>query len=1280
MEISRNNLRKNLIPALAFVAFYFASFFYGCSLSHLNYLFWTATGLTIGFFWRYGFRYWLLALGCGLIANLCQGAGVAFSASMSICYLLESLLGAMILRWIFYFQKRFEQHTIVLATLACGLFAPVLGAFSGAFSLKALGLLPNTAFWDVVWEWWKGSGLGIAFLVPLFFSSYFSALNLRKNWKKVLLVMVLAPTGFYAVFFFSFSESALVLSFIVLYIVCRSLPAFEARIISLLYVVLAIHVTLQGGGPFFGSQFGYGIVHLQLHLAVFATTMLFLTTKTVIQGARTSGIILGLGLITVSLMTSQIRKGEISADAAHFQDLVTDAESRLKVRISFYEEFIKGAAALVQHKQNLSVIDWDKIVTKFNLPERYPALDGLGLIRSVSETELAGYLKKARQRIRPDFALKGYEEEVIFNNTAEHFIVELKAPMKENEKLLGLDMAIQSDPREALILSRKLNEPVLTKFIQDVREKSGTMVQLFFFPVLDDTENSKFVGWVYAPLLTGVFFKDILGTSGRELDLRVFGSQGDSSFTVYGTNNSREMAGVPEKQAQLAVGKRALKIGFYRSNGFNSMKGHFSSWVEFTGLFIFLLIAALVSSLEEVQKKAKDIADEQTKMLRETEQILKDSHEQFVLAIEGANEGLWDWRLNPPSLYLSPRWKEILGYPENCDFSSLDQWMNLIHMEDAKAFRDSMEAYLLGLNPFFESEHRLFRHDGTYAWILAKGKALRDQDGKAYRMVGSISDISRRKEVEVELLKANREAQKATKAKSEFLANMSHEIRTPMNGILGMARLLMDSPNVPEEQKNQISIIFRSCESLLRIVNDVLDFSKIEANKIQIQSYNVDLIDELFDMIELMKFRAREKGIDFQLKADEDFIRSSKTDPIAIRQVLTNLLGNAIKFTDHGAVELELSSEKVNGRQILHHFWVRDTGMGISDSEVRSLFVPFTQVESGLNKKQGGTGLGLAISRGLVEAMGGRIGIVSELGGGSEFSFSIVALELDGPLARKRSSGQKLVEQFTQNRPDISILVADDNEINLTVATKFLKKIGYESDTVTNGAEALLATKAKKYDLILMDHHMPLMDGVEATIEIRKLFPTGGPKILAVTASVIQEEVDKCIRAGMDGFVGKPIKLEDLIQAIDKLFPRGSFARLPKDAKVTLIETSTPQATIEPDGLVNWALVLKNLDDDEALLKSLVDGFLKKIDDKLTELSTATNRGSAKEVGLVAHFLKGLAANFYVEEVRNLCGELEKICKTNVNAEDTEVKVKAVEKSMLKLKEDISSWEQKRAA
>lgn len=421
---------------------------------------------------------------------------------------------------------------------------------------------------------------------------------------------------------------------------------------------------------------------------------------------------------------------------------------------------------------------------------------------------------------------------------------------------------------------------------------------------------------------------------------------------------------------------------------------------------------------------------------------------------------------------------------------------------------------------------------GEFYWVDTTIYPAKDERNKLQKYVSIRFDVTERKQLEEQLKETSRKAVEGVKVKSEFLANMSHEIRTPMNGVLSCANLLSESIKDSEDKKLVDTI--RECgDSLMVIINDILDFSKIESGKLEIENHPFLLREALQSVLDLLNGKAKEKNVQISSHVTGETPVCLLGDVTRVRQILTNLIGNAIKFTQD-KVEVRCESKFLGEDRYELYFEVQDNGIGIDKKSMGRLFQSFSQVDASMTRKFGGTGLGLAICKGLVEAMGGKIGVESTEGQGATFYFTITATK-SNEVVKRTDIRNQLKSKMAEEMP-LKILMAEDNSVNQMVARKTLEKLGYSLEIVVNGLGVIQALNKSSYDLILMDQHMPEMDGVEATKKIVEVWGEDRPPIFALTASAMKEDRDRCLEAKMDGFLTKPLDIGELTEVLKATF------------------------------------------------------------------------------------------------------------------------------------------------
>ncbi|NET73538.1 MAG: response regulator, partial [Sphaerospermopsis sp. SIO1G2] len=673
-----------------------------------------------------------------------------------------------------------------------------------------------------------------------------------------------------------------------------------------------------------------------------------------------------------------------------------------------------------------------------------------------------------------------------------------------------------------------------------------------------------------------------------------------------------------------------------------------------------------MTALEQLNQELEIKVEERTA-------ALKESQERWQLALQGTNDGIWDWNFRTNQVFYSTRWKQMRGFADHEIGSSIKEWSSLIHPDDYERIMFALADHLAHKTPFFQEEYRVKCKNSSYMWVLDRRQALWDNQGNVVRVVGSETDITSRKETEQKLLKINEqltltnaELQRATKLKDEFLANMSHELRTPLNAILGLSEGLQAEifGSINPQQKKAIATIESSGIHLLELINDILDLSKIESGKLELQLAPVSITNLVDSTLSFVRQQALQKNIQLTVKIT-DFLEKVVIDELRISQVLINLLNNAIKFTpDGGSVSLNLKKEDP-----FLVISVIDTGIGISPENINKLFLPFVQLDTKLSRQYSGTGLGLALVNRLVDLHNGVVSVESELGKGSCFtvklpynqnrftelpdsvSFPLLNLspennkvliiedtsteaenlqsyleemgieasiysQVEGNIAQIISSQPRLIildilsphiawevlanikshpqtqsipiiilsvvddifhelqfaateyltkpinrqkiqevikkispqmmqklninptkinENIPIQNPSPLILIVEDNEANIDTIYLYLENCGYRLLVAKNGVDAIELIKSNQPDLILMDIQMPQMDGIEATKIIRSYSSLQNVPIIALTGLAMPGDQEKCLQAGVNEYVSKPVKLKQLNATIKRL-------------------------------------------------------------------------------------------------------------------------------------------------
>ncbi len=788
--------------------------------------------------------------------------------------------------------------------------------------------------------------------------------------------------------------------------------------------------------------------------------------------------------------------------------------------------------------------------------KRHSAIKALEWVPYVPHTERGRFESFVRNEGYPDFQITERIDQgkmARASNRDGYFPVCFMEPFKGNELAFGFDLASNPKRLKALNYSRNTGDLTATESITLVQEKGNEKGFLAFLPVYkckpgtiaDRGKNlAGFVLGVYR--INDIFNVMLQRTQGKSfgIDMKVVDiTESNREKLLYyhasRTGQSALDSFVYEKTIA-NIGGRKWQISSAPTKGYiEAHKSVRPFAFLFGGLIFTVLLSVYINNLSGRAEKVRRLVDSKTAELKNSETkiraivetiangIITIDSEGIVATVNPAAENMFGYKA-----------EEVVG--------------KNIKMLMPDPFHSGHDGYLsnylnTGKNKIIGIGRELVgrRRDKTVFPIYLAVSEMNMANEKMF--VGVIIDITERKKAEEERLTAQkraellaREAEAANKSKSEFLARMSHEIRTPMNAILGMAELLSET-ELTAEQKKYIDIFSGAGDALLLLINDILDLSKIESGQIEIEKTCFDLNKLLNETVSIMGIKAKEKGIKINCNVLNDVPVNLEGDPTRLRQIIINLIGNSLKFTDKGRVSIKVENNSIDNKRGFLLFSVSDTGSGIPKDKQQTIFDSFAQADSSVTRKHGGTGLGLAISQKLVELMGGKIYVESEPGKGSVFyftcKFDVVAVSEKKPMVVKETQGGETVSKpaAPDQLAERKVLLVEDNKDNTMLALAFMKKTPFKVETAENGAIAVDKFKNNKYDIVLMDIQMPVMDGHTATGKIREWEKSQGLKptpIVALTAHALKTEDQKSLEAGCNSHITKPIKKETLIKTI----------------------------------------------------------------------------------------------------------------------------------------------------
>jgi PAS domain S-box-containing protein len=747
------------------------------------------------------------------------------------------------------------------------------------------------------------------------------------------------------------------------------------------------------------------------------------------------------------------------------------------------------------------------------------------------------------------------------------------------------------------------------------------------------------VGWMSTGVRASALFAEAVPDASGSYDVALYDGEPSPQTFVRSTAAQGAPPGALSVEDRITIGESTWTLVI---TGQQTVSAAIATTRNPMVVFVLVMLlasltAVLVAVLGRQRRKIQQQVIEITAQLRHSEQTLRRMADAVPV-------GIFDVDLASGETFVNQAFRDLTG----------GGWTTWAARAERQLQREILDT--VRLDEVFSKRIDAGDGDGSAQWLEVRATGTRDDDGNFTRLLGSVVDVTADVTIEVRLGEARDAALTNARMKSEFLANMSHEIRTPLNGVIGLATLMLDDELSPIQQQRLVTLR-EAGQHLLVLLNDILDFSKLEAGRLRLEEVPFSVHTVIEQVTALYASTANDRGLTQRSAVDPE-IGPVTGDPARLRQVMQNLVGNALKFTEAGYVEstAELVSQDEEHRVI--RFAVRDTGIGISRQAQRDIFQVFHQADTSTTRLYGGSGLGLAISQQIVDLMGGTLEVESRLGEGSTFSFTVrlrVADQVAGLATPPQEPVADPAERQSRPRSGATLLLVEDNEVNRQVALGMLAKLGYSAEVAEDGIEALDALRRARYDLVLMDCQMPRLDGYETTAHVRAMEgEVRHTPIVAMTASAMAGDREHCIAAGMDDYVSKPIAIEELSNAISRTLSRrrrpveDRSARsstagderaepVPSGAKSPRQNDTT--STLDP-AVVHRLRQLPS-DDGSSVFDDVGMIFLRTSVEEMNDARSATEAEDWDQLAYAIHKLGGAAGIIGATSLANRCHDLE---------------------------------------
>ncbi|MBM7455086.1 signal transduction histidine kinase/CHASE1-domain containing sensor protein/DNA-binding response OmpR family regulator [Oceanisphaera litoralis] len=851
---------------------------------------------------------------------------------------------------------------------------------------------------------------------------------------------------------------------------------------------------------------------------------------------RWSLLALVIGLAVSTLLAWQLHLNNEQRVQKAVAETATETRLAIQNRLKRYEYGLHGArgAVLAAGKHGISRVQFHRYSLTRNIDKEFPGARGFGFIRRVPRFMTETFVELARADGWPDFRIKE-----LAVHEGERYVIQYIEPVKRNIESVGLDIGSEKTRRDAAEAAIRTGEIRLTGPITLV-QASGKPLQSFLIlmpvyrggvtPATEAKREQEALGLSYAPLL----MEEVLSTLRLDADtvhLELF------DVTEPGEKH-RFYSHAPETDAALGAHPKTLQFEVNGRRWESRLSVH-PAFVEqmnldsplaifLVGGLFSLLLAAFIGVISNNRQRERQHQRELEDRIDQRTGELASVRDQLLMAAGVAELGIWTWTLADCSLDWNDKMFELYGYPVSLRDQGLGykHWSARLHPDDAEDAVSCMEEIALGTGTY-DPVFRLLLPDGHIRYIQAGARVERDAGGQVIRVTGINVDITKQRELETELRQAKVEADDASAAKSTFLNNMSHEIRTPLNAVLGMLQLVQQTALEPR-QSDYIGKAHRAARSLLGLLNDILDYAKIEAGKLQLEPHPFELEDLMQELAVVLSGNLGSKPVELMFDFSPSLPGSLVGDRLRLQQVLINLAGNGVKFTEQGEVVIRIGELSRGQGKIRLRIEVIDTGIGIAEDKLESILEGFNQAEASTARRFGGTGLGLVISKRLLGLMGAELGVRSTPGEGSCFWFDLT-LELD-------EASPPLVPVEEGEQP-LRVLVVDDHRVSADILARVARQQGWQVNIANSGQQALREVEQNPgYDMVLMDWSMPDMNGLEAAAKIRTLAQEQLPTVIMVTAygreQLAQAQQGSC-PAFVD-FLTKPVTPQQLITSVKR--------------------------------------------------------------------------------------------------------------------------------------------------